>query len=366
MVWSVPAAVRQAFMGSHSMTVRCSVLRGEQSLGDVKIVGGSLSATYSTQGGRDGSITVPRTVIDQGLLNPLSDQVVLYTGIDGLVEVPVFTGRVDTPDDDGVSGLVEVQLLSRGAEAIRAAFETPWAAMDNAQARDEIRRILLDVDPTWGVDISRANDNTIGRGLVWEDDRGQALDQLARGASLIWMPDRVGGFTVFTNPYVTGDAPDATDLIVFRDGAAGTTVNVRDAKSREGIYNSVTVVAEKYGNQAAIRITVRDVGAASPTRWGGPFGKQNLVLKSQIPIDLTQATALATRVLHQSLALQRTWTIDMPHFPLLDPGDVFALWYKNEVTAQVVESINYPLDATETTSITSRELRIQELEILSV
>lgn len=366
MVWSVPAAVRRAFMGTHTMTVRCSVTRGQQSLGDIKIVGGSINATYNTQGGRDGSITVPRTVIEQGLLNPLSDQVSIYTGIEGFVEVPVFTGRVDTPDDDGVSALVEVQLLSRAGEAIRAAFESPWAAQDNAQARDEMVRILKDVDLTWGVDISRANTNTIGRGLVWEDDRGQALDQLARGASLIWMPDRTGGFEIFTNPYVSGASPAAADLITFRDGADGTVVNVQAAKSREGIYNSVTVVAEKYGNQAPIRVTVRDIGVNSPTRWGGVFGKQNLVLKSQIPIDLAQATLLATRVLQQSLALQRTWTIDMPHFPLLDPGDVFSLWYQDEVTAQVVQDVSYPLDASENTTISSRELRVLALEILTL
>lgn len=353
----------QGLMGSHVMHLRTAVVRGSALAAyDIPIESGSVSATYATQGGRDASLTVAREVIDAGLLNPLSDQVIIYTGIPGLVEVPIFTGRVDAHNDTS-EGLVDVPLISRGVEAIRASFETPWAAIDGNQARAEIRRILQSMDPTWSVDVSRAQATTIGRNLVWEDDPGQALDQLARGASLIWQPNRTGGFEVFTNPFLyTGVDPVAN--ILFRDGESGTTVEIQDAKSREGIYNSVTVVAEKYGNQAAIRRTVRDNNPASPTYWGGIFGKQNLVLKSQLPIDVAQAQALALRVLNQSLALQRTWTITVPHMPLLDPGDVFALWYKDEVTAQVVESIEYSVNAQDPTVITSRELRFIQPEVL--
>jgi hypothetical protein len=360
-MFNVSPAQLAALMGSHQMDLKVSVLRDGVWVADIGIESGNISATYATQGGRDGSITVDRNVTDQGLLNPLSDEVYIRTGIPGFVEVPIFTGRVDAHNLDS-AGNVEVQLLSRSAEAIRAAFETPWAALDNNTAANEIRRILLGIDNTWAVDVSRANANTIGVGLVWEDDPGQAMDQLARGASLIWQPDRTGGFEVFTNPYVSPSGAPAS--IVFRDGQGGTTVEISEAKSREGIFNSVTVVAEKYGNQAPVRVTVRDNGVSSPTRWGGPFGKQNLIVKSQIPIDVNGCLDLASRVLNQSLALQRTWTITMPHFPLLDPGDIFGLWYLDEITTQVVESVDYTLDAQDPTVITSRELREIAAEII--
>lgn len=350
-----------ALMDSHQMDLKVSVLRAGVWVADIGIVSGSVSATYSTQGGRDGVITVDRNYIDQGLLNPLSDEVYIRTGIPNFVEVPIFTGRVDAHNLDS-SGEVEVQLLSRGAEAIRAAFEQPWAAVDGNTAANEIRRILTSINPSWAVDIGRANANVIGRGLVWEDDPGQALDQLARGASLIWQPDRSGGFEVFTNPYVAPTSAPAS--IVFRDGQGGTTVEVQEAKSREGIFNSVTVVAEKYGNQAPVRVTVRDNGVNSPTRWGGPFGKQNLIVKSQVPIDTNGCVDLAARILNQSLALQRTWTITMPHMPVLDPGDIFGLWYLNEVTVQVAENIEYSVSADDPTVITSRELMEISAEIL--
>ena len=361
-MFAVTPAQEAALLGNHQMFLKVGVLRGTTYLGEIPIESGTVSATYSTQGGRDASLTVARTVIDQGFLNPLSDQVYISSGIPGFVEVPIFTGRVDA-HNDSAQGLVDVPLISRGTEAIRAGLETPWAAQDGEQARNEIARLLKDVDVSWSVDVSRAQQTVVPRGLVWEDDRGQGLDQLARGASLIWQPDRTGGFVVYTNPFLSGTASSVP--IMFRDGSNGTTVDVQDALSRDGIYNSVTVVAEKYGNQAPIRVTVRDNGPLSPTKWGGLFGKQNLILKSQLPIDINGATELALRVLKQSLALQRSWTITTPHMPLLDPGDVFGLWYKDEVTVQVAESIDYTVNAQDPTVITSRELRPISAEILS-
>lgn len=363
-MFQVSPAQMAALQGSHQMDLRVTVIRGSTVVADnIEIESGSVGATYATQGGRDASLTVARTLTDQGLLNPLSDQVIIRTGIPDFVSVPIFTGRVDTQNSSS-EGLVEVPLISRGEELIRAAFEQPWAAIDNNQARAEIKRIIQSVNSGWSVDTSRARDSVIGRGLVWEDDPGQALDDLARGASLIWQPDRTGGFEVFTNPYFIGSA-GAVANVTFRDGEGGTVVDVQEAKSRDGIFNSVTVVAEKYGNQAPIRVTVRDNSPTSPTYWGGLFGKQNIVVKSQLPIDIGAAIPLAIRILNQSLSLQRTWTITTPHMPLLDPGDVFALWYRNEVTAQVAEDIQYSVTAEDPTVITSRELRTITPEILA-
>lgn len=366
MVFPATAAQRAALLGNHAMSSRITVMRGSASLGDIPFVGGGINATYNTQGGRDGSIVVDKGLIDAGYLNPLSDQIIIRTGVKNFFEVPIFTGRPDSTVLSLPDGQVEVPLLSRGAEAIRAAFESPWAAIDNNQARLEMTRILQNVDATWTVDVSGARDVSIGTALVWEDDRGQALDQIALGASLIWQPNRTGGFTIYTNPYFLGPAAAPNTGITLRDGVDGVIVDVQSAKSREGIYNSVTVVAERFGNQVPIRVTVRDNTMSSPTYWGGLFGKQNLVVKSQLPIDVNGATTLAARILRQSLALQRNWSVTLPHFPLLDPGDVFTLWTAQDGPLLVVaESVDYPLSAQENTVIQCRELRQVSMELLA-
>jgi hypothetical protein len=229
----------------------------------------------------------------------------------------------------------------------------------------EVLEIVQDVNSTWGVDVSGATARAIPSNLVFEWDRGQALDQIAQGASQIWQPDRTGGFVLFDNPYSIGPSLADSSVVTLTDGEDGTTVQVFDAISREGIYNSITLVVERVNNTEPLRVTVRDTGPTSPTMWGGIFGKQNKVVKNQNPTTLADATQLALRILRQSLALQRSWRIETPHLPILDPGDVFILWYQNEVTAQVVESINYAIAAGDRTVISSRELTLSDATILA-
>lgn len=357
MVFPVSDAQQAAFLGSHEMQLMVTVLRGSESLGDIEVVDANVSATYATRGGRDAWITVDRSVIQAGLLDPNSDEVVIRTGIPGVVAVPLFTGRVDEVEEDS-DGSVRVQLLSRGAEAIRAQFEVPWVAGPaGTAARAEIMRILQSINPMWGVNTDNANDNTIPANLVWEIDPGQALDQLAQGASLIWQPDRVGSFDVYSNPWYVGTT--APSVLTLFEGQDGVLVEVRANRSRIGVYNSVTVVTERVNNTAPVRVTFRDDNPSSPTFWGGLFGKQNLVVKNQTPEQLGNSSTLALRILRQSLALRRSFVITVPDMPLLDPGDVFTLWYQDVVYALVVESVDYSVRADQPTRITARELNTE-------
>lgn len=356
MAFPVTDAQKAALLGSHEMSARTVAFRGSTLLGEVPAMDVLVSATLRTQGGRDAAMTVPRTVLDLGWLDPLSDQVIVYVGVKGWFEVPIFTGRVDTVSDFS-DGDVRISLLSRGAEAIRAQFEVPWAAVNGSQARIEMARILQDVDSTWGVDYTDADPTIIAPNLVWEFDRGQALDQIALGCSLIWQPDRSGGFRIFTNPYFIGPSLGAFPVVTIHDGVGGTTVTVNAQSSRDVLYNSVTVVTERVDNTEPVRVTVKDADPASPTFWGGVFGKQNLVVKNQVPLDLAQSQQLATRILRQSLSLIRTFEITCPNMPILDPGDVFTLWYQDVVYSLVVEAISYSYDAQVPTTISARELR---------
>lgn len=359
MAFPVSEAQKAAFLGSHEMNLRVSVLRGTQSLGDIDVLAASVSATYGTQGGRDASIIVDANVLRGGLLNPVSDQVVIRTGIPGVVEVPLFTGRVDDRERDS-SGEVDVRLLSRGGELIRAQFEQPWTAGPaGTTAWFEMKKIIQSIDSTWGVEVADVNMDPIPSGLVWEQFPGEALDQLAQGASLIWQPDRTGGFRIFTNPWTIGSSLGGNPVVTLRDGEDGVLVQVEYNESRIGVYNSVTVVTERLNNTVPIRVTARDLTPNSPTLWGGLFGKQNLVVKNQTPVTQAESAALAGRILRQSLALQRSFTITLPDMPLLDPGDVFTLWYDNVVYSLVAESVAYSCQANTLTRISGRELMLQ-------
>lgn len=352
-------AQQAVLLGSHRMSTTATVIRGSESLGQIPVIEGAVTATLATRGGRDARFSTPRSVLDRGLLNPLTDRVILSTGVKDYLDIPLFTGRVDTVNFDE-TGLAQIQLLSVGAEAIRDDFEIPWAATA-VTAGGEISLILKDVDPTWAVDLSAASSIPLTGQQVWESDRGQGLDQIASGANLIWQPNRTGGFRVFDNPYLLGSILGGQSFITLVDGQEGVLVRVEATQTRQGVYNSITVVMERTDNTAPQRFTATDTNPLSITYYGGPFGRQNRVVKNPATED---PQALANRLLRQSLALRRSWTIWMPHVPIFDPGDIFTLWYRNEVTAQVVETTQFGLAGGDGSVITSRELVATELELL--
>ncbi len=351
MAYPLSDAQKAVLLGSHRMTTTCVALRAGELLGALPVISGVVTATLGTRGSRDASFVTTRTAIDAIGLTPLTDTIVLSTGVKDVLDITLFTGRVDTLDRSD-QGHVEVQLLSTAAEAIRDDFITPWAATSTNVAT-EIAMILQAVDPAWGVDTSRATTIPITGQQVWETSRGQALDQLASGANLIWVPSRFGGFEVFDNPYSIGPSLADESVIMFQDGQGGALVRVDATTTRVGVFNAITVVQERTDNSEPLRWTAFDDNPSSPTRYGGPFGRQNKTIKNPASED---PQTLAGRLLRQSLALRQSATVKVPHVPILDPGDVYILWHENVVTAQVVESTQYGLGASDGNVFTSREL----------
>lgn len=355
MAYPLSASQKAVLLGSHRMSTTAVALRGSVRLGSLPVIDGSTTATLGTRGARDAVFTTTITAANTIGLTPLSDIVTLATNVPDAFDVTLFTGRVETIRKDE-RGRAVVQLMSVAREAIGNEFVVPWPSTQTIAAA-EMALILEDSDPSWGVDISRATPKPLTGQQVWEANRGQALDAIASGASLVWLPDRFGGFEVFDNPYSIGPVLANTSVIMFKDGQDGAIVQVNDTSTRGGVFNAVTVVVERTDNTAPLRFTAYDSFEGSPTRWGGPFGRQNKVIKNPAAND---PGALALRLLRQSLALRRSWTIRIPHCPILDPGDVFTLWHDDEVTAQVVESTQYGLSGRDGTVITSRELVVSE------
>lgn len=347
------AQQRDALLMNHAMSTRVELITAGVAVGPVPVIGGTITATFTSQVTRSGSIQVPKSIVDSGLLSPVTDKVVIFTGIPGVIELPIFTGRVvSQSQDDGQS--VTCQLADTSRDIVRARFEQPWRAVAGATASSEMERIVADVSGEIAIDVSQTPE-IVNPYVVWEEDRGKALDDLASAMSCIWQGDRFGGLVCYPNPYST--TSEAPPVVTLRTGPGGSINKITKVTSAENMANSVTVVVERTDNSSPIRVTARDNAVASPTRWGGPFGKQNIIRKTHNPLTEEAARFIAFRILNQSLALFRSWQIQTPHFLLLDPGDIIAVKWDDEITAQVVESITYPLAAIDTTTLSTRELR---------
>ncbi|HEU5111591.1 MAG TPA: hypothetical protein VFT95_23880, partial [Micromonosporaceae bacterium] len=266
MAYEASPLLRDALSASHEMTLTVLILRGGQVIPvEEGIVDMSCQATLGTQGGRSASLTIERSLVDRdGLFDLYQDEVIIRTGVRGVGDIPLFVGRVDGLDDDE-TGKVVVNLFSRADELKRAKFEAPYPSTKGLLVTQQMRAIIQSINGDWQLISTVVNDGTVPT-AVWEEDPGQALDDLAVGINALWSPDRTGDFTVITNPYTLETEPEP--VAVLRDGEDGVLVQVRHLRTREQINNSVTVIVERTDGLAPIRVTARDTDPASPTLWG--------------------------------------------------------------------------------------------------
>lgn len=345
-----------ALDGSHRMTPDVWLLRDPPV--QMPIVDGSVTASYLQQTARTATLGVDTQVLTSLDVSTLSDVVMIRTGVTDIEMVPVFTGRVDSVDDDD-TGMVTIHCVDRGADIIRARFEVPWAVTAGKSVVSEIRKIIQDVDSSFVLDVEPNVTDLLTPVMVFGEDRGGALDELASSLNSVWTANRYGSLSLFRNPYSI--STEITSVAVITDGANGRISRYARNVARENIANSVTLIVERSDGSDPIRVTERDDDPTSGTYWGGTFGKQNIIVSNATPRNETSARVLARRILNQSLAVMRTWRIETPHYPILDPGDVITVDYGGDVTQQVVEGITYPLMAADSGMLTTRELQMLSL-----
>jgi len=356
MAWPFDERLLKILTGTHRMQARVDVFtQTEVRARNVRLLGGSITANLMSDVCRTGSLVVPKDLIDQGLFDPNADRVRVQTGT-ARYPITIFTGRVQqhtTPVGDRVT----VNVADFGDDVVEGRFEQPWAPRYGNSMIAEMRRILRGVDVDFGLNVEPGiRDRRIPQGLAWNDNRAQALDELASAMSAIWQPGRTGEFRLFPNPFNLPDSP--TPVLTLSDGPNGNLLDYVRTVSRESVYNSITLEVQRTGGGDPLRVTVRDTNPSSPTRWGGPFGKRNRRISVQTPLDRVTAFRVASRILRQSLALARSWQFSTPHFPLLDPGDVVVVdSILDGLNAHVIQSITYPLMALDRTTFTSQELR---------
>lgn len=363
MVW-VPDPVTAALLGNGAdinpvvtllMPTQTLVVPVEESQSQVVYDIGSAQV-------RQASLTVDRALVDAGLFNPLTDRVYVRLQVQGGQDIPLFMGRVNTLQDTE-TGLVSVSCMDVMDDVNGYNFIVPWSTA-GPRVSDELTRLIQDVNLSFAinfVNVNGAADPPVVA-QVWEDDRVSAVQQLVQGMNCLIQSDRTGGFIVYLNPFFD-TTPDS--VATFQDGVNGTIVTMTHTTSRADIYNAITLVVERTDN-TVIRVTVYDNDPQSLTLFGGSFGKKNRTIKLQTPINQSQAYRVALRVLRQSLALSESWQWSTPCNPLLDPGDVATMWYRNVVAPVMIESITFPLVANAPTQFTGRRLQLLDPSLVGI
>lgn len=343
--------------GPHHRIARVDVatIDGEPLAVNVPVITGSVTAQLTRRVTRTATFTLadewwPRT--PESPLSPYRAVVTIRAGVqygDGTEELfPLITGRVfDFSRDAG--GSVTFRADDLAADVVAARFEVPERSSSLSILR-EIERLITGAIPqaTFGPD-TLANAPTPE--LVWDEDRGQALDDLAQAVGGRWYTLGDGTFVVRSFAYSAGMVQQQ-----FLDGPGGLMSTASVTGTRDGVANSVVVVAERMDGTEPVRRIARDLGASSPTRWGGPFGRVVQVNKVQTPLTVAQAQTLAQTQLSAVTALVEQWSASVVPDYTIEPGDLVRLGYRGYSADQILDGVTYPLVTGSAMSLSSRSL----------
>ena len=356
------ALYAQAYPFPHKRAVRVTVtdidgnLRATLSSRDNhEIIAGSVQADLTGRVTRSASLRLsddwyPRTASDP--LSPEEAVVMIEAGIqygDGSVEIfPVFKGRVwDVARQE--DGAVDFRCEDLAQDVIDFRFEQPRVSQ-RPGILQEIRELILEALPQAVFGTDTVPDGVTPR-LTWDEDRGQALDDLANALGGRWYALGDGSFVVRPFDY----APEPV-VRAYLDGAGGTLSAATITRTRSGVANSVIIVSERADGTDPVRVPVRDTASGSPTRFGGLFGRVSQIIKVQTPLTTAQAQVYGRTQLRASTALTEQWSATIVPDYTLEPGDTVTLRYRGIQVDQIIDQVSYPMLVGDAMQITGRSV----------
>lgn len=271
-------------------------------------------------------------------------------------------GRLRIQDDD----LAEWFRTDASGEWITAGFSAEGEALDRLQAvedarflapessptektcKAELRRLLRGIVPlgTWDA----IEDAATPAGLTYDESRLAAVVKLADALGAQLYTDRNGTAQLRSTAW-------ATEPVWTFDGTAagGGLESLAWKDTRDGVYNAVVARGESTGDNAPpVQAVAYDVTPASPTRWGGPFGRVPYFYSSPLITTKAQAEAAAkTRLDNLLRGRERTVTFSALPLPFLEVGDTVAVTTPRVHLRGVLVGMEIPL-APEKASYTVR------------
>lgn len=343
------ALYRQALPYPHRRETRVQVFHGSTLVADSDTdpallpVDGEVTASVTSRVTRSLSLTVDPSLYPTSpasLLSPEQAVLKVFAGIgypNGSREIfPVFTGRIQDVRRAG-NGNVVVQADDLARDVIEFEFENPQPSLTGALVTAQIRALITQALPAATFGTDDANVATTPA-VVWDQDRGRALDDLAFAAGGRWFALGDGSFVTRRYPY-----QQTVPVVTIADQSGGTNVSAERFVTRDGVANSVTVSSERMDGSPPIRATQRDTDPLSPTFFGGSFGRKTRIVKVQTPLTSAEAQAMARAQLAAAIALGSQWTISCVADHALEPGDCITVSYRGITETQIIDAITYPL-----------------------
>ena len=357
---------RNALATQHEAYIQVDVLDGLRNIlvEDLTILGGGVAATLTSRVSRQCDITVTEDMYpyESGdLLAPYGNIIRAWRGIqfaDGTrFRWVVFVGRIQETrlNADGTCSIFASDFAT---EIVDAKFFAPQNSTPALTVTQQMLTLITEgyEDATFG---SSDHSSIPTQPLAWQYDRAAALDELGTSIGFFWYPLANGDFVLRRYQWTIESPP----IVTYSDDEGGSIVTSSAARTREGIFNSLTVSGERLNGDDAVFAIAQDTNSASPTFIGGPFGLRHLLLRLQTPGTQGAAEGAASDNLRRLISLTDTWQWEMTPDAALELGDTVQLNVRGRPPIiQVVASMRIPLDLSGMMAVEGRAQVIGILE----
>lgn len=339
---------RNALGTSHTAYFRVDILDGQQNIlaYDVEYLAGSVSATLTSRVARTCDVTFVEDMYPYtpaGLLAPYGNMLKATRGIvfaDGSNFIwTVFVGRIQETRLNA-DGTCSAYAADFATDVVDAKFFAPQSSSPDIEVTEQMKTLISDGFPQ--ATFGPSDDSPVRTGaLTWQSDRGGALDELGATIGFFWYPLANGDFVLRRYPWTIMPVP----VVTYSDDEGGSVVSSTATRTRQDIYNALTVTGERLNGDPPVFGIALDDNPASPTFIDGNFGVRHQLMRLQTPGTQGSAQDAAHDNLRRLIALTDSWEWDMAPDAALELGDAVNLAVRGRPPViQVVESMSMPLD----------------------
>lgn len=162
----------------------------------------------------------------------------------------------------------------------------------------------------------------------------------------------------YAGRFVVRDLPNTSGRPVFdiNAGTNGVLVHAARTISRDGVYNAVVATGEPVGNAAPVYGIAFDNDPASPTFYGGVFGKVPKFFASSFLTTDAQCGVAAQSLLDAAHGFPYSVALGVVPNPALEAWDVISVTYSEGYTeVHIIDTIRYTMSVDEEMSIATRK-----------
>lgn len=328
--------------------------------GGLVFLDGGVNATLDNRVSRNLSISVPMYLYPTevtDLLAPFGNELRVFYGImlgDGsdVYVWQVFRGRIRNVSQSS-DGTCRVECADRGADVQDVNFVAPHNSIPTNTISDEFQRLIVDAvpDATFGASDTFAK---LVEPLTWQAERSSALDEMARSVGALWYALANGDYVLRRFPWNVSTPP----VVTLSDLQGGIVNGWSTSRSRDSIFNVVTVTGERLNGDTPVYATASDTTPGSPTNTTGNFGVRSRLERLQNPATPGGAFAAAEALLRTYIAPTEEWNLRIVPDASLELGDTVTLEVNDREVIQVVTGLSLPLGLAGDMTISTRSLVI--------